>query len=211
MRTLIEIGGEDCKYISTAQSLVRDFALNSVCAAGTGSFLDQQAERMGLTIEQFSPDGRTNAPPRPTSAGRCSVFAKSDMIHLQQIATPVADIAAGLCLAVARNYKGCVVRNRPMEPEVAFLGGVLRETRALSGPCSGEFGLDNLLVPELAAQTGALGAALAAQAAGTLQPLNLSRLKQASRPALLASGRAPLGPIPPDVRSRHVPPVCAGR
>ncbi len=203
VRTLIEIGGEDCKYISTAQSLVRDFALNSVCAAGTGSFLDQQAERMGLTIEQFSRMAEECATP-PYIAGRCSVFAKSDMIHLQQIATPVADIAAGLCLAVARNYKGCVVRNRPMEPEVAFLGGVARNAGVVRA-MQREFGLDNLLVPELAAQTGALGAALAAQAAGTLQPLNLSRLKQASRPALLASGRAPLGPIPPDVRSRHVP------
>ena len=105
VRTVIEMGGEDSKLILLDNGLVKEFSMNSVCAAGTGSFLDQQAERLNLSIEEFGEIAlRSKTPPR--IAGRCSVFAKSDMIHLQQIATPVEDIVAGLCFAVARNFKG---------------------------------------------------------------------------------------------------------
>ena len=82
---------------------VKGFSMNSVCAAGTGSFLDQQAERLRLTIEEFSELSlKSKRPPR--IAGRCSVFAKSDMIHLQQIATPMEDIVAGLCLCSCKKF-----------------------------------------------------------------------------------------------------------
>ena len=102
---------------------VKEFSMNSVCAAGTGSFLDQQAERLRLTIEEFSELSlKSKRPPR--IAGRCSVFAKSDMIHLQQIATPMEDIVAGLCFAVARNFKGSVLRGRKIERPISFQGGV---------------------------------------------------------------------------------------
>ena len=81
----------------------------------------------------------------PRIAGRCSVFAKSDMIHLQQNATPVDDIVAGLCFALARNFKGTVARGRSIAPPVAFQGGVaanagmvraFREVLELSTNCS---------------------------------------------------------------------------
>ncbi|MDP2279095.1 MAG: BadF/BadG/BcrA/BcrD ATPase family protein, partial [Nitrospirota bacterium] len=88
VRTIIELGGEDSKLIMLGENGVKEFSMNSVCAAGTGSFLDQQAERLRLTIEEFSELSlKSKRPPR--IAGRCSVFAKSDMIHLQQIATPM--------------------------------------------------------------------------------------------------------------------------
>src|SRR3990172_3076334 len=97
--------------------------MNSVCAAGTGSFLDQQAERLNLSIEEFSDLSLKSRKP-PRIAGRCSVFAKSDMIHLQQIATPVEEIVAGLCFAVAKNFKGSIARGRNIEGPVSFQGGV---------------------------------------------------------------------------------------
>ncbi|MCJ7604720.1 MAG: ATPase, partial [Dehalococcoidales bacterium] len=101
VQTILEIGGEDSKLIvlerESPGSLpkVGDFALNGVCAAGTGSFLDQQASRMGIPIEEFGDVALKSEHP-PRVAGRCSVFAKSDMIHLQQVGTPVHDIVAGL-------------------------------------------------------------------------------------------------------------------
>jgi len=107
--------GEDSKLIILGDDSysIKDFYMNSVCAAGTGSFLDQQAERLRLSIEEFSELSlKSQRPPR--IAGRCSVFAKSDMIHLQQIATPVEDIVAGLCFAVARNFKGSIARGREL-------------------------------------------------------------------------------------------------
>ena len=123
IQTVIEMGGEDSKLILLDREGMKDFSMNSVCAAGTGSFLDQQAERLRLGIGEFSELSLRSARP-PRIAGRCSVFAKSDMIHLQQIATPVEDIVAGLCFAVARNFKGSIVRGKSIVPPVSFQGGV---------------------------------------------------------------------------------------
>ena len=138
-----------------------DFATNTNCAAGTGSFLDQQASRLGVAIEEEF--GRlalmSQAPPRV--AGRCSVFAKSDMIHLQQQATPVHDIVAGLCLGLARNLKGSLCQGKEVVRPVAFCGGVAGNAgvvRALEDVF--ELGRGGLIVPEYHAVTGAIGAVL---------------------------------------------------
>ena len=126
-RTIIEMGGEDAKVITLARDAVsqgvriEDFSMNAACAAGTGSFLDQQASRLHLTIEEFSAIAlKSRTPPRV--AGRCSVFAKSDMIHLQQSATPDYDIVAGLCFAMARNFKATVGKGKEV-PHAAFVSG----------------------------------------------------------------------------------------
>ncbi len=108
-RTLLDMGGQDTKLVLLrpdphGRIRVEDFSLNTLCAAGTGAFLDQQAARLGLTIQEFSSIAELSRSPA-TLAGRCTVFAKSDMIHLQQTAVPDCDIVAGLCLALVRNLK----------------------------------------------------------------------------------------------------------
>ena len=166
VRTIIEIGGEDSKLIcldwdeNLHMMCVQDFAMNSICAAGTGSFLDQQATRLGLSIEEFGSLAlKSNIPPR--IAGRCSVFAKSDMIHLQQEATPDYDIVAGLCFAMARNFKGSIGRGKPFIKPISFQGGVaankgmIRAFKSLLKPGPGE-----LIIPEHFAAMGAIGACL---------------------------------------------------
>ncbi len=158
VRTVMEMGGEDAKLLLLEDGRVRDFALNSVCAAGTGSFLDQQAERMRLSIEEFADLAMQSANP-PRIAGRCSVFAKSDMIHLQQIATPLHDIVAGLCFAVARNFRGSILRNHNLTPEVAFLGGVALN-RGVVRAFREEFELPELYIPTPPTIWTAAGAAL---------------------------------------------------
>jgi predicted CoA-substrate-specific enzyme activase len=163
VKTVIEMGGEDSKlvYMETQQgsSLLKDFTMNSICAAGTGSFLDQQAKRIGVSIEKKFGELALKSINPPRIAGRCSVFAKSDMIHLQQIATPVHDIVAGLCFAVARNYKSSLAHGKPLNKPVSFQGGVaansgmvraFREIFNLEG--------DDLIVPSYHASMGALGA-----------------------------------------------------
>jgi predicted CoA-substrate-specific enzyme activase len=163
VRTIIEMGGEDSKLIFMetvdGRSVLSDFSMNSICAAGTGSFLDQQAKRIGVSIEgEFGELALKSVNP-PRIAGRCSVFAKSDMIHLQQIATPVHDIVAGLCFAVARNFKSCLARGKDLAKPVSFQGGVaanrgmVRAFREVFDLKDGE-----LIVPELHAHMGALGA-----------------------------------------------------
>ncbi|MBD3216823.1 MAG: CoA activase [candidate division Zixibacteria bacterium] len=128
VNTMIEMGGADSKllcYNRTGDQLaLADFAMNSLCAAGTGSFLDQQANRLDISIEgEFGQMALKSQNP-PRIAGRCSVFAKSDMIHLQQIATPDYDIVAGLCYAVARNFKSAIARGKKIKKPIAFVGGV---------------------------------------------------------------------------------------
>jgi len=165
--TVIEMGGQDSKLIfldSQNDTLeLQDFALNSVCAAGTGSFLDQQAERLGVSIEDEFGRLALQSVSIPQMAGRCSVFAKSDMIHLQQIATPVSDILAGLCMALARSLKTNLGCGREFVKPIIFTGGVaanagvVRAFETVLGLEAGE-----LIVPILHGYTGALGAALAA-------------------------------------------------
>ena len=160
IRAIIELGGEDSKLILLKDGAIEDFSMNSVCAAGTGSFLDQQAERLHLSIEEFSNLGlKTKNPPR--IAGRCSVFAKSDMIHLQQIATPVEDIVAGLCFAVARNFRGSIMRGRILKRPVSFQGGVAAN-QAMVRAFKEVLSIDDLFVPEDFCLMGAWGAALKA-------------------------------------------------
>jgi predicted CoA-substrate-specific enzyme activase len=191
--TIVELGGEDSKLIMLREGsgVAKDFSMNSVCAAGTGSFLDQQAERLRLSIEEFSELCLKSKNP-PRIAGRCSVFAKSDMIHLQQIATPVEDIVAGLCFAVARNFKGSIARGREIKSPVSFQGGVaanagmVRAFREI-------FGLDDLFVPEEHALMGALGAALKNLDSGAEQTFDLKKLEGfivSARPA--EKGHIPL-------------------
>jgi predicted CoA-substrate-specific enzyme activase len=166
VQTILEIGGEDSKLIvlqkepSEKLPKVSDFAINGVCAAGTGSFLDQQASRMGIPIEQFGDVALKSEHP-PRVAGRCSVFAKSDMIHLQQVGTPVHDIVAGLCFAMIRNFKGQVIRGRDLGKPISFQGGVAANKgirRALMEVL--ELEDKDLIIPEHFAVLGAIGAAL---------------------------------------------------
>jgi predicted CoA-substrate-specific enzyme activase len=192
VRTIIELGGEDSKLIKLRGETIDDFSMNSICAAGTGSFLDQQAERLRLTIEEFSEIAlRSKKPARV--AGRCSVFAKSDMIHLQQIATPVEDIVAGLCFAVARNFKGAIVRGREIEEPVSFQGGVAAN-RGMVRAFKEVFGFERLLIPEEFALMGAIGAAMKDLDEGNINSLDMERFRffiESSKP--VEDGHKPLG------------------
>ncbi|MCK5255035.1 MAG: CoA activase, partial [Deltaproteobacteria bacterium] len=168
VRTIVEMGGEDSKLISldfeerSRKIKISDFTMNSVCAAGTGSFLDQQAHRLGLTVEEFGQLAlKSKTPPR--IAGRCSVFAKTDMIHLQQVATPDYDIVAGLCLAVARNFKSTLGRGKSFVKPISFQGGVAANMGMRRAFREGlELTEEELIIPEHFASMGAIGTALLA-------------------------------------------------
>lgn len=170
VRTIIEIGGEDSKLIrlekdpSSGETRLVDFEMNSICAAGTGSFLDQQARRIGVPIEKEFGEMALRSVDPPRIAGRCSVFAKSDMIHHQQIATPLHDIVAGLCFALARNYRSNLARSKEILSPVVFSGGVaanagmVRAFREVLGLSEVE-----LIIPEHHASMGAIGAVMYAR------------------------------------------------
>ncbi len=203
INTVIELGGEDSKLIILDNGNIKDFSMNSVCAAGTGSFLEQQAERLRLSIEEFSEIAARSKRPSKI-AGRCSVFAKSDMIHLQQIATPMEDIVAGLCFAVARNFKGTIAKGRDLRLPAAFQGGVAAN-KGMVRAFREVFELDELFVPPDFAFMGALGAALKNIDENFVNAFDLERLEQfVSSTKFSEHGYAPLISGDDDFFERHI-------
>jgi predicted CoA-substrate-specific enzyme activase len=175
IRTVIEVGGEDSKLILLRDGSVEEFSMNSVCAAGTGAFLDQQAERLNLSIEDTAELAlKSKTPPR--IAGRCSVFAKSDMIHLQQIATPLEDIVAGLCFAVARNFKGSICKNMELPEPISLQGGVAAN-KGVVRAFREVLGVDKIIVPEYYALMPAIGAVLKSIDDGITPSFDITRLE----------------------------------
>jgi predicted CoA-substrate-specific enzyme activase len=167
VRTIIEIGGQDSKMIIVRGGMAIDFGMNTVCAAGTGSFLDHQASRLKMSIEEFSRKALlATAPVR--IAGRCTVFAESDMINKQQMGHRVEDIICGLCQALVRNYLSDVGSGKDIQPPVVFQGGVAFNhgiIRALGEELNAE-----ITVPAHPEAMGAIGAALLVHESMTNSP-----------------------------------------
>lgn len=158
--TVLEIGGQDSKLIQLEDGIVSDFAMNTVCAAGTGSFLDRQAERLGIPIEEFGNVAlKSKSPVR--IAGRCAVFAESDMIHKQQSGHSVEDISSGLCEALVRNYLNNLAKGKKLKASVVFQGGVAANAGMVHA-FEQALGL-KVTVPEHYDVMGAYGAALLAK------------------------------------------------
>lgn len=173
VKTVLEMGGQNSKFISierdaeTGRIGIADYEKSGDCAAGTGSFIDQQALRLKFNVEDIG-DVVTATETSAKVAGRCSVFAKSDMIHAQQKGYSPAEILKGLCEAVARNFKSSVIKGRRLEKPAAFVGGVaanagvaeaMRRTLKLED--------NELIVPDCYAWVGAIGAALSERDAMT--------------------------------------------
>jgi predicted CoA-substrate-specific enzyme activase len=160
VQTIIEIGGQDSKLIIIRNGIVSDFAMNTVCAAGTGSFLDQQAARLNLNINELGERAAQGRHP-VRIAGRCAVFAESDMIHKQQMGHPLEDILAGLCNALVRNFLNNLGKGKELKPPLLFQGGVAAN---LGIRRSFEEVLNHkVIVPENYEVMGAIGIALLAR------------------------------------------------
>lgn len=157
VQTILEIGGQDSKIIILRDGIVTDFAMNTVCAAGTGSFLDQQASRLNVPIDQFGPTAlKSTAPAR--IAGRCGVFAESDLIHKQQLGYSIQDLLYGLCQALVRNYLSNLALGKEILPNIVFQGGVASNSGMVK---AFEEALQHeIIVPDNHQTMGAIGAAI---------------------------------------------------
>jgi predicted CoA-substrate-specific enzyme activase len=160
VKTVLEIGGQDSKIIILENGVAVDFAMNAICAAGTGSFLDSQAYRLKIPIEQFGDITLTSEHPT-TIASRCTVFAESDMIHKQQIGHKIEDIVAGLCQGLARNYLAGVAKGKDIKEPIVFQGGV-SENKGMVAIFEKELG-KKITVPKYNKVMGAFGVALLAR------------------------------------------------
>ena len=129
-RTILEIGGQDSKIILINNGVVMDYAMNTLCAAGTGSFLSSQAKRLDLELEDFAGLALTSQNPAKIAA-RCTVFAESDLVHKAQIGYSKADIVAGLCRAIVLNYLNNVGKGKQIKAPVVFQGGVSKNAAVI--------------------------------------------------------------------------------
>jgi len=157
VQTILEIGGQDSKIIIIRDGIVTDFGMNTVCAAGTGSFLDHQALRLKMSIEEFSQramDSQTTV----RIAGRCTVFAESDMVHKQQMGHRIDDILYGMCQALVRNYLNNVGLGKEIKLPIVFQGGVAFN-QAIVKALKEELDAD-IIVPPHHEIMGGIGAAL---------------------------------------------------
>lgn len=160
VRTILEIGGQDSKIICVENGVAVDYAMNTLCAAGTGAFLSSQAHRLGVEVEEFG-DIALKAKKAAPIAARCTVFEESDLVHKLQVGCPKEEIIAGLCKAVAGNYLNNVAKGKKIVAPVVFQGGVSKNAGVVH-MFQEELGMP-VLVDERGHLMGAFGIAVLAR------------------------------------------------
>ena len=160
---VIDIGGQDMKYLAISDGVIDSIAVNEACSSGCGSFLQTFAQSMGLTIEEFTQAALNSTHPVDLGS-RCTVFMNSSVKQAQKEGASMEDIAAGLCYSVVRNALYKVIKLRD--------SGELGDTVVVQG---GTFLNDAVLRafellterevtrPNIAGLMGAYGAALTAR------------------------------------------------
>lgn len=155
--TILEIGGQDSKIILIEDGIIVDYAMNTLCAAGTGSFLSSQAKRLGIEVEEFGEMAlKSNNPVK--IAARCTVFAESDLVHKAQIGYLKEDIIAGLCRSIVLNYLNNVGKGKKIKGPIVFQGGVSKNKGVLK--YFEEMLGEKIIVDENSHLMGALGIAI---------------------------------------------------
>lgn len=185
VRTILEIGGQDSKIICVSDGIAVDYAMNTLCAAGTGSFLSSQAHRLGVEVEEFGDIALTSKKPANIAA-RCTVFAESDLVHKIQVGYAREDIIAGLCNAVASNYLNNVGKGKKITAPVVFQGGVSKNVGVVHA-FEEQLGMPVAVDPD-GHLMGAFGAALLAADAG---PVGASGSADAGTGAAASAGAGP--------------------
>lgn len=171
VRTIFEIGGQDSKIILIEDGIVVDYAMNTLCAAGTGAFLSSQAERLGISVEDFGTIALSSKNPTKLAA-RCTVFAESDLVHKAQMGYKKEDIIAGLCNSVVTNYLNNVGKGKKINTPIIFQGGVSKNI-GVKKAFEREVG-SKVIVDENGHLMGALGAAILSKKAKEKTNFNFS-------------------------------------
>lgn len=160
VRTILEIGGQDSKIILIKNGIITNYAMNTLCAAGTGSFLSSQAKRLGINVEDFGDYALKSKNPVKIAA-RCTVFAESDLVHKAQVGYPKEDIIAGLCKSVVLNYLNNVGKGKKIVGPIIFQGGVSKNKGVVK--YFKEILKEDIIVDENSHLMGAIGIAVLAR------------------------------------------------
>lgn len=164
VRTILEIGGQDSKIILIENGIISDYAMNTLCAAGTGSFLTSQAKRLGIPIEEFGEIALSSNNPTKIAA-RCTVFAESDLVHKLQVGFPKEDIVAGLCKSIVLNYLNNVGKGKKIVGPIVFQGGVSKNIGVVK--YFKEVLKEDIIVDENGHLMGAIGIAILSRKKGS--------------------------------------------
>ena len=170
VRTILEIGGQDSKLIIIDNGVVVDYSMNTLCAAGTGSFLTSQAKRLGIPIEDFGHLALQSKKPVKIAA-RCTVFAESDLIHKAQVGYLKEDIVAGLCKSIVLNYLNNVGKGKKIKSPIIFQGGVSKNKGVVK--YFKEVLKEPILVDDNGHLMGAIGVAILSKCEKTTKDYNL--------------------------------------
>ena len=157
VKTILEIGGQDSKIIMLNNGIITDYAMNTLCAAGTGAFLSSQAKRIGVDINEFGDMALDSNNPVKIAA-RCTVFAESDLIHKAQSGYEIKDIVAGLCRSIVLNYLNNVGKGKRIKGPIIFQGGVSKNKGVVK--YFKEVLGEDIIVDENSHLLGALGIAI---------------------------------------------------
>lgn len=160
VRTILEIGGQDSKIILIKNGIITNYAMNTLCAAGTGSFLSSQAKRLGIDVEEFGNYALKSKNPVKIAA-RCTVFAESDLVHKAQAGYAKEDIIAGLCKSVVLNYLNNVGKGKKIVGPIIFQGGVSKNKGVVK--YFKEILKEDIIVDENSHLMGAIGIAVLAR------------------------------------------------
>ena len=171
VKTIFEIGGQDSKIILIENKIVVDYAMNTLCAAGTGAFLSSQAARLGVDVKDFGSIALTSKKPTKIAA-RCTVFAESDLVHKLQMGYKKEDIIAGLCKSVVSNYLNNVGKGKKIKTPIIFQGGVSKNI-GVKKAFEEELKTD-IIVDENGHLMGALGVAILSKQAPIKTNFNFS-------------------------------------
>ena len=155
--TIFEIGGQDSKFMRTMGGRIADSNMNYVCAAGTGSFVEEQARKLGFDIREVGAAMEGIAPPR--TSDRCTVFMEQDVHRLLRQGYTKDEAMAAVLYSVVQNYLNRVVGNRPVSKERIFFQGATARNKALVAAFENLLGVEVVVSP-LCHQMGALGVAL---------------------------------------------------
>ncbi|MGN0659047.1 MAG: acyl-CoA dehydratase activase [Emergencia sp.] len=188
VRTILEIGGQDSKIILLENGIAVDYAMNTLCAAGTGAFLSSQARRLGVEVEDMGDIALTSQHPTQIAA-RCTVFAESDLVHKIQMGHEKKDIIAGLCSAVAANYLNNVGKGKKIASPVVFQGGVSKN-RGVAEAFRRQLNTD-IIVDENGHLMGAIGAAILARRSGIRSAFDFSIRDLSYRTREVNCGKCP--------------------
>jgi len=154
--TIIEIGGQDAKFTTMQNGMVTSSVMNNVCAAGTGSFIEEQAVKLGVSLSDYA--GRAINTPSPVSSDRCTVFMERDINNHLTEGYTVDEVLASVLHSVCENYLAKVAVEASIGQSVCFQGATARNQALVA---AFEHRLNKpIFVSQFCHLTGALGSAL---------------------------------------------------